>query len=69
MRSCLERGIGFTICPEVSVLSELKGGSLSKIRWDAEYEETSVIMIWHAEKWCSPLLRHFMKISEDVISD
>jgi hypothetical protein len=29
--------------------------------------ETSILMIWHVEKWCSPLLSHFMMISDEVI--
>ena len=68
MRSCLKRGVGFTICPEVSVEKELSDGDLSKIHCNEHDFETSVIMIWHAEKWCSPLLKHFMMISEDVIA-
>ena len=29
--------------------------------------ETTTLMIWHAEKWCSPLLKHFMQIAEAKI--
>jgi DNA-binding transcriptional LysR family regulator len=69
MRNCLKRGLGYSICPEISVRRELTDGVLSKLSWGAEPLETSVIMIWHAEKWCSPLLNHFMRISEDIISN
>jgi DNA-binding transcriptional LysR family regulator len=68
MLGCLKRGIGFTVCPEVSVQKELADGRLSKLRWGEQEFETSVIMIWHSEKWCSPLLNHFMMTSKDVIS-
>jgi hypothetical protein len=68
LRNCLKRGIGFSISPEVSVQEELSAGSLTKLEWNADQMETSIIMIWHAEKWCSPLLKHFMTISENIIS-
>jgi hypothetical protein len=32
-------------------------------------DEASLIMIWHAEKWCSSLLKYFMKLSEGIISE
>ena len=61
-------GIGYTICPEASVQRELAEGSLRKLGWNADHSETSVVMIWHVEKWCSPLLRHFLKLCEEVVS-
>ena len=67
MRNCLKRGVGVTICPEVSVQKELADGYLAKLKWNENDVETSVLMIWHAEKWCSPLLKYFMAISKDII--
>ena len=69
MRQCLKRGIGITVCPEVAVDKELAAGELAKLEWDGPGEETPVIMIWHAEKWCSPLLKQFMSICQEIISD
>lgn len=68
MHNCLKRGIGFTICPGVSVKKQILEKSLVKLDWEEDNFETSVIMIWHAEKWCSPLLKHFMTLSEEVMS-
>lgn len=67
MRKCLKRGIGYTICPAVSVRRELAEESLSKLNWGGHPLETSVVMIWHAEKWCSPLLKHFMALAEEIM--
>ncbi len=55
LRNCLQRGIGHSICPRVAVKAELADGRLAEISWGGAQMETSVIMIWHAEKWCSPL--------------
>lgn len=69
MRNCLKRGLGYTICPQVSVRKDLEDGSLARINWHDAPLESSVIMIWHAEKWCSPLLKHFMTITREIISN
>ena len=69
MRNCLKRGIGYSICPEVSVRDEIAHGSLSRLPWEAEDLVTTVVMIWHAEKWCSPLLKHFMEIAREIFSN
>ena len=69
MRACLKRGIGLTICPAVSVKEELKAKDLVRLKSRKISDEVSLIMIWHSEKWCSPLLKHFMKLSERVISE
>ena len=67
IRECLHRGLGITICPEVSVANELKDRTLVKLNWENDYMETTVLMIWHAEKWCSPLLSQFMEMSKSYI--
>jgi DNA-binding transcriptional LysR family regulator len=69
MRNCLKLSLGYTICPHVSVRRELEDGSLSRLSWHAAPFETSIVMIWHAEKWCSPLLKHFMALTRETISD
>jgi hypothetical protein len=51
------------------VEKELAEGSLSAIEWGGGHLETSVIMIWHAEKWCSPLLNRFRRLAKNMISD
>lgn len=69
MRACLKRGLGFTVCPAVSVEEELKEKSLVRLPSRQGNGEAALIMIWHAEKWCSPLLNHFMTLSETVMAD
>jgi len=67
MRFCLERGVGLTVCPEVAVMEELANGTLKRLNWEMPDPDPPVLMIWHAEKWCSPLLRQFMVFSEEVM--
>jgi DNA-binding transcriptional LysR family regulator len=67
MRACLRSGIGFTVCPEISVQKELEKKKLEQIQLE-QTDDVSLIMIWHVGKWCSPLLKDFMKITEEKIS-
>ena len=69
MRACLKRGIGVTVCPEIAIQAELAGGYLKKLDWETTDYETPVLMIWHADKWCSPLLKQFMSVCEEIICD
>jgi len=69
MRACLKRGLGLTLCPQVSVEKDLEVKSLVRLHSRDINDEVSLIMIWHAEKWCSPLLKHFMQLSESVLSE
>ena len=62
-------GIGLTICPEISIQPEIKLNELAVLKWENETVETSVIMIWHAQKWCSPLLKQFLSLAEKYISE
>ncbi len=67
MKACLKMGIGMTIFPEISVENDFACGDLVGLNWDVQDAETSVLMIWHAQKWCSPHLERFLKLSETFI--
>jgi DNA-binding transcriptional LysR family regulator len=68
MYNCLKLNVGYTICPEIIARDQFVDGELVELKWASTPFETSVIMIWHAEKWCSPLLKHFMAISREFIT-
>ena len=65
LRGCLQRGIGLSFCPRVSIAREVQAGSLQVLDWPETF--TSVIMIRHVDKWCSPLLTRFMAIARERI--
>ena len=69
MRACLKGGLGLTLCPLVAVEKDLEENDLIRLNSRDVIDEASLIMIWHVEKWCSPLLKHFMKLSEEVMSE
>lgn len=65
LRGCLQRGIGVAFCPTVAIKKELEEGVLRVLPW--QESATSVIMIRHVDKWCSPLLHRFMEIAVNRI--
>ncbi len=69
MRVCLQEGLGVTFCPDVSVADALATKRLVRLKTKEDDDYAELVMIWHAEKWCSPLLRHFMKLSEGAMSE
>jgi DNA-binding transcriptional LysR family regulator len=58
-----------TLCPRVAVLKDIDEKRLVRLDSGDAPGEASLIMIWHAEKWCSPLLRCFMQLAEAAMSD
>ena len=66
MLNLIKRGMGITICPEAAVAKELADTRLVRLPWDLGGMQASVLMIWHAEKWCSPVLGRFMEIAREV---
>ena len=67
LKTCLEMGLGLTICPEISIREELKNGRIIHLEMDSIEKETSVIIIWHSHKWCSPALKKFIELATDWI--
>jgi DNA-binding transcriptional LysR family regulator len=50
------------------VREEIDRGELVSLRWQEEFE-TAILMIWHKDKWLSPMLRAFMEAVRTVIGD
>ena len=78
LRACLCRGLGLTLCRRVSIARELAAGSLRTLPWagfapeagDGPGEvvaEAAALMIWHADRWCSPALSRFMELCAEVL--
>ncbi len=60
IKQCVAKGLGIAIMPDITAEREINGGSLAILNWEDEAIETAVLMIWHREKWISPLLKSFM---------
>lgn len=60
-------GLGLTLCPNVVIADALDQGELVRMYCDALPDATSIIMIWHSQKWCSPVLKQFLDLAREMI--
>ncbi len=60
IKQCVAKGLGISIMPDITAAGEIDEGSLSILNWEDEAIETAILMIWHRDKWISPLLKTFM---------
>ena len=62
IKKCVQNGIGIAMLPEMSVSEELAQSKMAILNWPGEKLETGILMIWHRDKWLSPILTAFMEI-------
>ncbi len=60
-------GAGITILPRIFVNDDIKSGRLAVLKEDSVPHETSLLMIWHKDKWISPILKAFIESARDII--
>ncbi len=60
IKKCVSKGLGITIMPDIAAADQIAQGNLTILNWEKGAIETAVLMIWHREKWISPLLESFM---------
>jgi DNA-binding transcriptional LysR family regulator len=69
LRQCLRRGVGISLSPRISVHQSLKKQTLQQLKTKEIITETPVVMIWHIDKWCSALLKLFMDLTKECITE
>jgi len=67
VKQCVQKGLGITIIPELSVREEIMAGKFVILTLKDEILETSVVMIWHKNKWMSPTLTQFINCVRKTI--
>lgn len=69
IKKCIIEGIGITIIPELAVQEEINSGSMSILPWRGEgLDKVKLFMIWHKDRWVSPVLQAFMQVTREVVS-
>ena len=57
---CVAAGLGVTLIPEIAVRRELELKKLVSLPWSENSIEVAQLMIWHQDKWLSPIMEAFM---------
>lgn len=62
-------GLGITLLPKVAVEDEIASGKLIPLNWAGPSFEIISQVLYHKDKWISPALREFLRLSNDIMSD
>lgn len=60
-------GLGITLLPKVSVEEELAQGKLVTLNWAEPNFGIVSQVLYHKDKWLSPALKAFLKLSKDIL--
>ncbi|WP_244834175.1 LysR family transcriptional regulator [Clostridium sp. BJN0001] len=60
-------GLGITLLPEVAVDDEIKSGRLIPLNWTGPKLHVISQVLYHKDKWISPALSEFLKLSKKII--
>jgi DNA-binding transcriptional LysR family regulator len=64
---CVAAGLGVTLIPEIAVSRELERQKLITLPWSESNIEVAQLMIWHREKWLSPIMKGFMDTAREFL--
>jgi DNA-binding transcriptional LysR family regulator len=67
IKQCVLRGIGVAMMPMMAIRQEISQKRLRVLQWTQEQFETGILMIWHKDKWISPILQAFMNMARAEI--
>ena len=60
-------GLGVTLIPQIVVNSHPLSNKLAVLPWSEDDLEVAQLMIWHQDKWLTPVLKEFMDVSREVL--
>jgi DNA-binding transcriptional LysR family regulator len=67
IKQCVMTGLGLTVLPAVAVTPEIAQGKLVQLPWCGPDLNVSSHVIWHKDKWLSPALSAFLKMTRDML--
>ena len=68
IKKCVFKGVGVAMIPLMSIRKDIAQEKIAVLPWAEENLETAVLMIWHRDKWISPVLRAFMDTAREVMN-
>ncbi|WP_458127243.1 LysR family transcriptional regulator [Paenibacillus sp. Z3-2] len=68
IKQCAIAGIGIAFLPEITAEEEVKRGDLVALPWQIPDLHVYTQMLWHKDKWLSPILLSFIEAAREVIA-
>lgn len=60
-------GLGVTLIPEVAANAHVRSKKLAVLPWTENELEVAQLMIWHHDKWLTPVLKGFMEATREIL--
>ncbi|MFE4571002.1 LysR family transcriptional regulator [Paenibacillus chitinolyticus] len=67
IKQCAITGIGIAFLPEITAKAEVERGELVALPWQIPDLHVYTQMLWHKDKWLSPILLSFIEAAREVI--
>ncbi|MEI3606084.1 LysR family transcriptional regulator [Pseudogracilibacillus sp. SE30717A] len=67
IKQCAITGIGIAFLPEITVEAEVERGELVALPWQVPDLHVYTQMLWHKDKWLSPIILSFIEVAREVI--
>ncbi|UOQ91581.1 LysR family transcriptional regulator [Halobacillus shinanisalinarum] len=68
IKQCVIADLGIALLPEMTMLSELKEGKVKELNWGTDMAQIQTKMAWHKDKWITPPLEAFIKLTRGVFN-
>lgn len=69
VKKCVIQQIGITLLPRMAVEGELSRGELTDLQWQGPDFDMNTQVVYHKDKWISPALSAFLKLSREMLAD
>ena len=66
IKQCAISGIGIAFLPEIVAESEVERGELVVLPWKIPDLQVYTQMLWHKDKWLSPMMLSFIEATREV---
>lgn len=67
IKQCAISGIGIAFLPEIVVEAEIERGELVALPWQIPDLRVYTQMLWHKDKWLSPIMLSFIEAAREVL--
>ncbi|MFE5318211.1 LysR family transcriptional regulator [Paenibacillus sp. NPDC056579] len=68
IKQCAISGIGIAFLPEIVAKAEVERGELVALPWQIPDLHVYTQMLWHKDKWLSPIILSFIEAAREVIA-
>jgi DNA-binding transcriptional LysR family regulator len=69
IKKCVAQQLGITLLPRMAVEEELNRGELKDLQWQGADFDMNTQIVYHKDKWISPVLSAFLNLSREMLGD